>query len=72
MEQEQAAILAVPKAANEKPRFDDVLNVVGSFGRYQILITAFVILPSLIPSGFLDWALVSPYSFRPRKLFVNG
>ncbi|XP_055334490.1 organic cation transporter protein-like [Paramacrobiotus metropolitanus] len=54
--------------------FDDVFDVVGSFGRYQILIVVFVIIPIILPSGFLaqtsvffaavpNYACAAPHNF---------
>ncbi|OQV14189.1 Carcinine [Hypsibius exemplaris] len=37
-----------------KRNFDDLLTVVGSYGRYQILMAFLVILPAVLPSGFLS------------------
>lgn len=42
--------------------FDDILTVVGSFGRYQILVTFLVLLPVVLPSGFLAMSSVSNHA----------
>ena len=47
-----------PVASAPKVTFDDILATVGNFGRYQKFVVFLVILPMVLPSGFLSMSSV--------------
>ena len=54
-----------------KRNFDDLLAIVGSSGRYQNMIAFLVILPAVLPSGFLSMTSVKTDAILLKSCWFN-